>query len=91
MANRVEAAAITVAPLRQRFIKVLIKKRYLYLMMVPVLAWYLVFQYAPMYGIVLAFQDFRSRAASPARSSASTTSSACSPTRTSSSRSATRL
>jgi putative aldouronate transport system permease protein len=59
MANRVEAAAVAVAPLRQRFIKVLIKKRYLYLMMVPVLAWYIVFQYAPMYGIVLAFQDFR--------------------------------
>ena len=60
MANRIEAAVPAVAaPLRQRLVKVLVKKRYLYLMMVPVLAWYIIFQYLPMYGIVLAFQDFR--------------------------------
>ena len=44
---------------RQRLLRILTKKKYLYLMMVPVLAWYIIFAYLPMYGIVLAFQDFR--------------------------------
>ncbi|MGP4078749.1 ABC transporter permease [Pseudalkalibacillus sp. R45] len=34
------------------------KNRYLYLMLVPVLLWYLIFMYVPMYGLVLAFQDY---------------------------------
>jgi putative aldouronate transport system permease protein len=44
---------------RQRFFRILSKKKYLYLMMIPVLAWYIIFAYLPMYGIVLAFQDFK--------------------------------
>jgi putative aldouronate transport system permease protein len=32
--------------------------RYLYVMFIPVLAWYLIFCYVPMYGLVMAFQDF---------------------------------
>lgn len=34
------------------------KHPYLYLMALPVAAWYIIFQYLPMYGIIIAFQDF---------------------------------
>jgi putative aldouronate transport system permease protein len=34
------------------------RKKYLYLLLVPVIAYYAVFQYAPMYGIVMAFQEY---------------------------------
>ena len=32
--------------------------RYLYLMISPVIAYYLIFHYAPMYGTIIAFKDF---------------------------------
>jgi putative aldouronate transport system permease protein len=32
---------------------------YLYLMLVPVVAYYAIFHYAPMYGLVMAFQNFK--------------------------------
>ncbi len=32
--------------------------KYLYLLFIPVLAWYILFCYVPMYGIVMAFQDY---------------------------------
>jgi putative aldouronate transport system permease protein len=32
--------------------------KYFYLMLAPVLLWYLIFCYVPMYGLVMAFQDF---------------------------------
>lgn len=34
------------------------RKKYLYIMLIPVLAWYIIFCYVPMYGITMAFQDF---------------------------------
>ncbi|TLS38388.1 ABC transporter permease [Pseudalkalibacillus caeni] len=34
------------------------KNRYLYFMLIPVLLWYLIFMYVPMYGLILAFQDY---------------------------------
>src|SRR5258708_5573683 len=34
------------------------RNKYLYLMLLPVLIYYLIFQYGPMYGTVIAFQDF---------------------------------
>ncbi|MDQ0897842.1 MULTISPECIES: sugar ABC transporter permease [unclassified Paenibacillus] len=34
------------------------KNKYLFLLLAPVLIWYAVFHYAPMYGIQLAFKDF---------------------------------
>jgi putative aldouronate transport system permease protein len=34
------------------------KNKYLYLMLIPVLIWYIIFMYLPMYGLVLAFQDY---------------------------------
>ncbi|MGF7031040.1 putative aldouronate transport system permease protein [Paenibacillus mucilaginosus] len=36
--------------------KELIRNKYLYLMLVPVLAYYLIFHYGPMYGLLMAFQ-----------------------------------
>lgn len=34
------------------------KSRYLYLLLLPCLAWYLTFMYGPMYGLQIAFKDF---------------------------------
>jgi len=35
-----------------------LRNRAIYLMLLPVLAYYLIFHYGPMYGAVIAFQDF---------------------------------
>ncbi|WFR58027.1 ABC transporter permease subunit [Anaerocolumna sp. AGMB13025] len=36
----------------------ILRKRYLYLMLIPAIIYFLVFNYAPMYGILIAFKDF---------------------------------
>lgn len=41
-----------------RLIKDFFLNKYLYVMMIPVLAYYIVFHYAPMYGVVIAFKDY---------------------------------
>jgi putative aldouronate transport system permease protein len=41
-----------------RYIRDFMANKYLYLMMVPVLAYYLIFHYAPMYGALIAFKDY---------------------------------
>jgi len=33
--------------------------RYFYLMLIPVVIWYIIFCYGPMYGLVIAFQDYK--------------------------------
>src|SRR4051812_3003771 len=33
--------------------------RHIYLFMLPAIIWYLVFSYYPMYGILIAFKDFK--------------------------------
>ena len=43
-------------PLRQR----LWRDRYLYLLLLPVLVYYVLFKYVPFYGIQMAFKDFDS-------------------------------
>lgn len=43
---------------RMTFGKAIKKYKFLYLMLVPVVIWYLIFCYAPMYGVVTAFQDY---------------------------------
>ncbi|ANE48749.1 protein lplB [Paenibacillus swuensis] len=40
-------------------IKLYYKHKYLFLMLLPALVWYAVFYYGPLYGIQLAFKDFR--------------------------------
>lgn len=37
----------------------IVANRYLYLLLLPVLIWYILFQYGPIFGLVMAFQDFR--------------------------------
>ena len=39
-------------------LKRLIKNRYLYLMIAPVIVWYILFCYAPMFGLVIAFKEY---------------------------------
>ena len=39
----------------------LIRNKYLYLMVIPVVVYYLIFNYLPMYGISIAFMDFKPR------------------------------
>lgn len=41
------------------FLNNLYRDRYLYMLLLPVLAYYLLFKYGPMYGIIIAFKDFR--------------------------------
>ena len=38
--------------------KTIMRYKYFYLMVLPVMVWYLLFSYAPMYGITLAFKSF---------------------------------
>ena len=41
-----------------RFAKVLLQDRYLWLLAVPAIVYYFLFHYLPMYGLVIAFKDF---------------------------------
>lgn len=47
---------------RQSFWRILVKdlkrNRYIYLMLAPVVAYYLIFHYGPMYGVQIAFRDY---------------------------------
>ncbi|MEK5448627.1 ABC transporter permease subunit [Paenibacillus sp. FSL R7-0331] len=43
---------------KQRFIRDFKLNKLLYFMMIPVLLYYVIFHYAPMYGAVIAFKDF---------------------------------
>ena len=40
-------------------IKEIFKNKYIYIMLLPVIAYFVIFHYVPMYGIVIAFKDFR--------------------------------
>jgi putative aldouronate transport system permease protein len=46
------------ASFRERLLKDVARNKYIYLMLVPVVAYYLVFHYGPMYGALMAFQDY---------------------------------
>jgi putative aldouronate transport system permease protein len=39
-------------------LKHILRYKYMYLMLIPVLIWYAIFCYVPMYGITMAFQDY---------------------------------
>lgn len=58
--NFVEAATATVHAGSKRSIikKDLIRNRYIYLMLLPVIAYYALFHYGPMYGLLIAFKDY---------------------------------
>jgi len=51
-------------PLYQKVIvifKELIRNKYIYLMLIPVVLYYIIFHYIPMYGVVIAFKNFNAR------------------------------
>ncbi|MGG3453907.1 putative multiple-sugar transport system permease YteP [compost metagenome] len=43
---------------KRRFVRDFRMNKYLYLMMIPVIAYYVIFHYGPMYGAIIAFKDF---------------------------------
>ncbi|WNR43854.1 ABC transporter permease [Paenibacillus roseipurpureus] len=43
---------------KERAIKLYWKQKYFFFMLIPVIAYYLIFHYAPLYGIVIAFQNY---------------------------------
>lgn len=64
MAKTVQVAASRAASksksntFAQRFVRDFLMNKYLYLMMIPVLAYYVIFHYTPMYGAIIAFKDY---------------------------------
>jgi len=42
----------------QRFLRDILRDRWLYLLMVPGIIYFIIFKYAPMYGLRIAFQDY---------------------------------
>lgn len=51
---------VTIAEAKQKHIGTrLWKYRYLYLLAFPGMLYFIIFRYVPMYGVVIAFQDFR--------------------------------
>lgn len=46
---------------REPLLRHIAKHRYMYLMIVPALVWLIIFQYIPIYGITMAFQQFSLR------------------------------
>lgn len=56
--SNTEAAPVSKASLKSRLARDFALNKLLYLMMVPVLLYYFVFHYAPMYGAIIAFKDY---------------------------------
>jgi len=42
----------------KRFIDSVKKEKYLWLLILPGIIWYIIFAYIPMYGLIIAFKDF---------------------------------
>lgn len=53
-----QAMSYKKAPLGTRIKKELIRNRYLYIMLIPVAAYFLIFKYGPMFGLIIAFKDY---------------------------------
>ena len=51
------ANGVSTAPLSKR----IVKNRELYILMIPVVIYFLLFHYKPMFGLIIAFQDFKPR------------------------------
>ena len=51
------ANRVSTAPLSKR----IVKNRELYILMIPVVIYFLLFHYKPMFGLIIAFQDFKPR------------------------------
>ena len=46
------------AYVRQSLLRRILWHKYFYIMLIPVIVWYAIFCYAPMYGVLTAFQDY---------------------------------
>ncbi|RKN78201.1 ABC transporter permease [Paenibacillus ginsengarvi] len=57
-ADPAKAAPQSQTSWKRRFLRDFALNKYLYVMMIPVLAYYVVFHYAPMYGATIAFKDY---------------------------------
>lgn len=49
---------ISITPKNQSIWNYILRKRYLYIMLIPAIIYFIIFNYAPMYGILIAFKDF---------------------------------
>jgi putative aldouronate transport system permease protein len=56
--RRARAASSARGSFRARVVADLRRNRYVYLMLAPVIAYYLIFHYGPMYGAIIAFKDY---------------------------------
>jgi putative aldouronate transport system permease protein len=57
-ANRINTAMVNRDLRRGDAIRKLVKSRELYIMLIPVVVYYILFHYAPMYGVLIAFKKF---------------------------------
>lgn len=44
---------------KERVIKDVLRNKYIYIMLIPVFLYFLIFHYGPIYGIQIAFKDYR--------------------------------
>jgi putative aldouronate transport system permease protein len=56
--SRARAKPVSSTGFKRRLAADLRRNRYVYLMLLPVVAYYLIFHYGPMYGAIIAFKDF---------------------------------
>ncbi|MDF2837056.1 MAG: sugar transporter permease, partial [Paenibacillus sp.] len=56
-----QGAASHALRLPVQILKDIVKNKYLYVMLAPVLAYFIIFQYIPMYGAIIAFKEFNPR------------------------------
>jgi ABC-type polysaccharide transport system, permease component len=54
----IKKAGVVVEVGRKRLLKVIIRDKFLLLLIIPVVIYFIIFQYIPMYGVVIAFKDF---------------------------------
>jgi putative aldouronate transport system permease protein len=54
----VRTEAARVRPGMNKYVRDFMLNKYLYIMMIPVLAYYAIFHYAPMYGALIAFKEY---------------------------------
>lgn len=57
--NQISPLSLTEERFGTRLKKDFIKYRGLYLLIIPVVIYYVVFHYVPMYGLIISFKDFR--------------------------------
>jgi putative aldouronate transport system permease protein len=56
--RRARAVPAARGSLKSRIVQDLRRNRYVYAMLAPVIAYYIIFHYAPMYGAIIAFKEF---------------------------------